>query len=251
MKKLLLLLLVLLPCNCFAGNWQRSFFYPGQFIQIKEAANYGLVFSGPSAGLGFQASRHWGKNSFVYENSLALGLPFARNLMGVNFMLQPAHVVYSRELAEGNPALWAGGFFRVQYDVQFYPGLQSGFQYWLTQFSPGISIGTAFSIPAGTIGLSMSGSVAGFTSRTGPYTNPYFFDLSPGQVLRNAHRGLRYSGPRQYLNASLQLGYQANKQSRTAVFYHLDYADLKAANRLQILRHSIRLVVKTKAAGRP
>jgi hypothetical protein len=116
---------------------KRQTFYSAGFIQVKEAANYGLVFRGPSFGFGMRWEFPSVKHLLFYEYSLGPGVMFAKNIAGLDFSFKPADLGYLWKIPAGKINLFAGPSVKMQYDVQFYPDLQSGYDYWLTSYAAG------------------------------------------------------------------------------------------------------------------
>ena len=205
-----------------------------------------MVFKGPDLAFGihWELSKH--NHTLLYENIVGLGLPFSKNILGINFCLKPIDFSYLWNISSWKPAFKVGPSVKMQYDVQFYPDLQSGYSYWLTKYSLGIKIATTISIPQGKLYLHFFNSFIGLTSRSEPYTDPYFFDLSFGEVLKDINSNFKSSGINDFKNTAFSIEYQSKKHSRISVSYNLEYSNYFIQNRFQLLTQSIRIHIKTK-----
>jgi len=136
---LLMLLGYLSPAFAQAVIKSRSSFVSAGTLQLKESANYGLVFGGPALNYGKKITTFRNLFTTVYEFEMGLATPMARNILGVNFHLKPVDLFLGLNINLGDIRLLVGPAFRLEYNAQFYPDLQSGYDFWLTELSLGLS----------------------------------------------------------------------------------------------------------------
>lgn len=249
MKYIFVFIIVLFTGELYAQEG-RSTFYSTSYLQIKENANYGLVFSGPALDIGMRWEIPSGSHSLLYEYKIGLGLPFSKKIIGLNMSFKPADLSYLWNIWVGKMAMHVGPALRLQYDVQFYPDLQSGYDYWMTNYSTGIRAIASVPFNWGTVSMSLFNSIMGFTSRTTPYGDPYYFDLGFGEVLKDIHSNLKFSGPGSFDNTSVGITCLFKKHSRLSVSYLVDYYGYYGHDKFQMLNHSVSIAVKAKKLTR-
>jgi hypothetical protein len=68
-----------------------------QYFQIKEAANYGLVFNGLNLALGYDFTKETNRGLTGYSTDLAFGVNFRKGA-GLNWHFKPIDLFYGFQL---------------------------------------------------------------------------------------------------------------------------------------------------------
>ena len=76
----------------------RSSFISLQNLQIKEGANFGLVFRGPAFDYGMHWRYKFNKHLLTYEYEIGLGVPFTKDIPGMAFYLKPIDLAFMHSL---------------------------------------------------------------------------------------------------------------------------------------------------------
>jgi hypothetical protein len=111
----------------------------------------------------------------------------------------------------------------ADYNYQMYPDLQSGYSFWFTHISLGISSEYKFSINRNLLKLRLETSLFGFTSRQEVYNDPYFFDMGFGYALKSVNQDLIFGSLNNYNHTEFELRWQNSDESRIAFAYNLQY----------------------------
>jgi hypothetical protein len=207
-------------------------------LQIKESLNFGLVFSGAEAVY----SHSWYFDNpnvlHVLNTELGLGILATRGIVGASVHLTPLQWQVQWHLS---PTFSIGTHTMLEYNYQLYPDLQSGYSYWLSHLSAGISARMRFHIFEQDWCMSAYSSLFGLVSRTPENRNPYFFDLGFVEAVRYLHHDIRLRSVQQYFRARLQLSWlNANTSiGGVSLAYTLDVSVFSAAPSLIMLRHGI------------
>jgi hypothetical protein len=224
----------------------RSTFFSASYLQIKDESNFGLVFRGPAIDFGMKWEIPLKNHTLIYEYHLGGGFPLAKGVVGLNMSIKPVDLSYVFDIPTDNIIFQVGPALKMQYDVQFYPDLQSGYDFWLTSYAAGIKLRAIIPANNGTIRFGLWNSLLGVTSRTKPYTDPYFFDLGFGEVIRDIHSNLGFSSLNQFINTTFTAEYMFKKHPRIALSYVLDYSQYADPCIFTFLNQSLRFIVKAR-----
>lgn len=206
-------------------------------LQVKESLNYGLVFKGP--GLGYMYSSLWENDRRVmeYTGVLSLNVPLTRGIISGSVNLVPARLDYRFKFdPEGKVTL--GPYVSLDYNMMIYPDLQSGYLFWLTNYSLGGVLSGWFSSKESRFDLCLHFTVLGLTSRTKPYDNPYFFSGSFGELIGDLHSNLTFN-PGQYTVNEIELRWTPKPSSRLAYGYSFRYHGYFQEPELNMINHSV------------
>jgi hypothetical protein len=252
MKKTHILIFIisffLLPlCNRTAAqNMPRakhsSIFVSSGFFQIKEEENLGMVFNAPQISVGFTHERPLKNHILTYQNRIALGPVFSRNMMGAFLNVKPVDLFYGVNITEKSARLYLGPTVKIDYNFQIYPDLHSGFPFWFTDYHVGI--GSLFELPLDKILIRMqlSTSLAGFISRPEAERDPYFFSLRFGDILSSMHQDFSFGSFNLFNNTVFELGVFPGKNNHGFwVSYYLEYIGYYEKPDLANLHHLIKI----------
>jgi hypothetical protein len=230
-------------CSAIAQDsvrYRNTFISPG-YLQIKESLNYGLVFRGPALDAGMNWMFPHRSNIWLYEFRLMLGIPFAKDIAGMNMSIKPLEMAYDWKLPVHKLDLKVGPALKMEYNYQVYPDLQSGYYFWLTQYNAGISLFASLNTTTGVYRLRAFNNLVGFVSRGENWEDPYFFSDKFSDVFRDLHSDFEFVSPGTFNNTVLEVRYQRSSYSRLAYSYVFDYYVYSGNPSIKFLNQSLRL----------
>ncbi len=215
------------------------------FKQIKESANFGLVFSGADLNYGHFWAKSGNNRIISIENEIRVSIPFSKGIPALNIYLKPAEVSYLFCTSDRNH-FFIGPLAKVEYDYTLYPQLQSAFDYWFTNFSLGINSVYSFSLANQPLSARLKFTILGFTSRQPDYRNPYWYDIGIKHAIRHLHSGLEFSALDQYNITDFELTWMPESARRVIWSYCFKYAGYFEAPKISMISHSIKLTFHPK-----
>jgi len=224
----------------------RSGFVSAGILQLKETANCGVVFGAPSLGYGRQITREHATWTSMYEFDLGLSTPMTRDILGVNFHLKPVDYFLGLNLPLGALELKLGPSFRLEYNAQYYPDLQSGYDFWLTEISIGLTAMATINTGNLVVDFKVRNSVTGLTCRNEIENDPYFLDLNFFEVLKDVHQNGRAFSPGNYNSTNLEVRIKRNESSRVSLAFCADYAVYRTNPGISLLNQTVRLYINPK-----
>ena len=243
-KTILLFTGLILSAGVASSQMTRSHFssISLNFLQIKEEANHGLVFRGP--GLGYAYSSQWQNEKYLigYEGRIFLEVPFTRGIVAASINFVPVRLDYLFKIGNENN-LCLGPFFTMDYHLESYPDLQSGYSYWFTHYSLGGALNYSFNLRENHFDLAFHTTVLGITSRQPVYDDPYFYDLGLDIILQNVHHDFQPGSFNRYNQSELELRWYPKGFSRLAFAYTFQYYGYFEEPELTILNQSIKLII--------
>ena len=221
-----------------------SYFSTG-LKQIKESANFGLVFNGPNLNYGHYWSSTKNNKTFFLENEIGVCIPFSKGIPALNIYLKPVETGYlfNRKSATN---FAVGPLFKIEYDYTLYPQLQSAFDYWFTNFSLGVNAAYNFTIGKQTLNTRLKSSLLGFTSRQPDYRNPYWYDIGFKYAIKHLNSDLEFSSLNKYNTTDFELSWKTNPDSRIILAYCFSYSGYYEAPPVSTINHHIKLIINPK-----
>jgi hypothetical protein len=220
----------------------RNTFVSVGYLQIKESPNYGLVFRGPSIDFGMNWNFSHGSNTWYYEYKLGAAFPFSKGIAGLIVNLKPIEMAYTFKLPVKKFGLKLGPALKMEYNIESYPDLQSGYYFWITNYNLGLSVLADLKIKNAIFRLRFLNSVAGFISRGDIYDDPYFFTAEFSEVMSDIHSNFTFATFGDFNNTFLELRYQKSSASRLAYAYVLDYFVYTKNPQIKYLNQTVRLI---------
>lgn len=211
-----------------------------QFFQIKEAANYGLVFSGLNLAFGYDFTNKTNRRLINYSADLAVGIDFSEGGAGLTLDFKPADVFYGFEIEAGsNKALYLGPYLAANYQWQLYPELQSAHMFWFTFIDAGPEV--IYQTPLGDeeIRIVFSNSIAGLASRPIPATETYFYSLDFSEFVSNAHENMEFGYFGLLNHSRLEIEWLNLNKKGLSLGYAFEYFGYYENPDLNYLTHSI------------
>ena len=178
----------------------RTTFISSGFLQIKESSNYGLVFRGPSVDFGMNWNIPHKNNLIFFEYKFGLAAMFSKGIIGMNIGLKPVDFAYLWERQYERFKLDLGPALKMEYNTQAYPDIQSGYEYWLTNYSTGLMVFVTAPVKNSLVKVRAFNSFFNLVSRGDIYNDPYFFDLDFRELLRDVHQDFMFSSPGKFNN---------------------------------------------------
>lgn len=228
------------------ANTRYSFFSTG-FSQVKEAANFGLVFNGPVINYGMEWNLINEKRMITYGYELGVGIPFSKNIPALDFYLKPVDMAYMFIFPGVNNRFYIGPALKFEYIYDFYPQLQSGFGYWFTNFSLGLKAQYTFNYQSSAFQIALSSSLAGFISRQPDYRDPYFYDIGFKFAVRDLHQNMVFGSFEKYNTTDLEILWKPASASRFTFGYEFRYSGYSDAPEFKKVSHSIKILFGKKS----
>jgi len=243
----LLLIMAFLNSSGEGNTVCRYSFFSTGFTQVKEAANFGLVFNGPAINYAMRWDRRNDKRMITYAYELGAGIPFSKNIPALDIYLKPIDVAYMFRFPGLHSRLYLGPDLKFEYNYTLYPQLQSGFDYWFTNFSLGLKAYYAFNHQNSTFQIELRTSLAGFLSRQPDYRDPYFFDIGFKYAVRDLHQNLVFGSFEKYNTTDLEILWKPVSASRFTFGYEFRYAGYYQAPEFKKVSHSIKILFSKKS----
>jgi hypothetical protein len=215
------------------------------YIQLREEMNYGLVFRGPGIGYTYHTGLPHGRNLLEYEAMFGLTYMQTRKVPAATLHIVPVKLGYLYSGSD-EKGLAAGPFILADYSYYFYPDLQSGHSFWLTHFSVGGMLRYGLNINRQLFSISLNTILFGFTSRQPGYHDPYFWDLSAGDIVKYFHRDLTFGTWGDYHSSELEVRWQPSGNARFQVAYEMEVTRYFRAPELSVVNQSLKIIVKPK-----
>ncbi len=237
----------LFTLHCQAQNREitsNSYWRTG-FKQIKESANFGLVFSGANINYGHYWESSKNNRIFSIENEIGVSIPFSKGIPALDVYLKPAEVSYLFS-SSGKNSFAVGPLVKFEYNYTLYPQLQSAFDYWFTNFSMGINSLYNFNIAGQLLSARLKFTVLGFTSRQPDYRNPYWYDIGFKHAIKHLNSDFEFSTLSQFNTTDFELSWKPKPDSRVTWAYCFNYSGYYEAPEISMIRHNIKLTFNPK-----
>ena len=210
-----------------------------QFFQIKEAANYGLVFNGLNLVFGYDFNKKTNSRLIQYSADLAMGIDFKKG-PGINGHLKPVDLFYGFQIDAGlNKVLYLGPYLAANYQWQLYPEVQSGHMFWFTFIDVGPKANFTLPIKGKEYQFTLSNSIAGFASRPLPSTETYYYSLAFSDFVQNAHSNLKFGAFNLFNHTQVEIERLNLNEKGLALAYAFEYFGYYENPELNYLTHSI------------
>jgi len=215
--------------------------YKTQFFQIKDAFNYGLVYSGVNLKGAYSFVLTTEKTTFSYNPDLAFGFNFNKGI-AMAWHFKPVDLFYgwNANKTKTKPFI-IGPYFATNYNWQLYPYLQSGHMLWFSSLEIGPRILFSTPIKNKLFKFTFSNSLAGWASRPEPGTETYFYSLKFSDFFNNAHSNLMFGSFDLFNHTSLEIEMKNTSGKRLSFAYEFEYFGYYNDPRLSYIAHSINL----------
>lgn len=221
----------------------RNSFLSTGLIQIKEGANFGLVFKGPEINYGMTWYFVNDARLITYEYELGLETPFTKGIPALGAYLKPVDIAYMFKLPG---SLYTGPSLKFEYQYNLYPDLQSAFDYWFTNFSFGVNTQYDFKYKKSSFRVKLNSSLLGFVSRQPDYRGPYFYDIGFAFAIRHLHQDLRFETVNNYSTSNLEIQWKPKPGYDITFGYELSYSRYSRSPEITLVNHSLKLIFNKK-----
>jgi hypothetical protein len=143
-------------------------------------------------------------------------------------------------------SLHVGPSLNCEYNYNLYPDLQSGFDYWFTNFNLGIHALYNFSFKSSSFGINFNSSLLGFTSRQAAYRNPYFYDLSFTYAIHHLHQDMTFGSFNSFNITDIEILWKLNPNSRLTIGYVFKYSGYYKNPEISMVSHNIKIIFNKK-----
>jgi hypothetical protein len=245
------ILILFLQLIITLGSAQDKSFTRNSFLtagnnQINEGSNFGLVFTGPVINYGMTWNIKNDKRMITYGFESGVGILFSKNIPALGIYLKPAEIAYMLRFPGSISSLYIGPSLKFEYNYNLYPQLQSGFDYWFTNFSFGLKAQYDFRYRSSSFHIAANSSLAGFISRQPVNRDPYFFDLGLKYAIRNLHQDLSVGSLNKFNTTNLEVLWKPVPDSRLLIGYSFRYSRYYQSPELIIVSHSIKILINKK-----
>lgn len=249
MKTLKIVLLLSIVATSSLAQYNvtnRNSFLSTGLIQIKESANFGLVFKGPDINYGMIWDIKNEKTRITYEYELGLGILFSRKIPALGFYLKPIDFAYMFRIPLKKSNLFIGPSLKYEYNYNLFPDLQSGFDYWFTNFSLGLNALYDFNYQSSSFRIKLNSSLIGFVSRQPDYRNPYYYDLSFKYAISHLNQDLTFGSLNSFNTTTLEILWKSNPKSRLTIGYLLKYSGYYQNPEISMVSNNIKIIINKK-----
>ena len=221
-----------------------------QFIQIKEAANYGYVFNGLNLSLNYSFELENDQRISAYSPSIAFGALYKKGI-ALAFQIRPIDLFYGFRLHKIKPfKFYLGPYMALNYQWQLYPELQSGHMFWFTAMEIGPKIATSFDFNSRAFKATFSNSLAGWISRPELETEEYFYSLTIPDYIQNAHEGLTFGFNDLFNHTKISIESLTRNARVISLGYQFEYFVHYKHPELSFMIHGINLKWKLNKKGK-
>jgi hypothetical protein len=222
----------------------RSYFSAG-LKQIKESANFGLVFNGANINYGHYWASSKNNRILSIHNEIGVSIPFSKGIPALDVYLKPAEISYLFS-STGKNIFAVGPLVKFEYNYTLYPQLQSAFDYWFTDFSLGINSRYNFTFAGQLLSAHLKFTLCGFTSRQPDYRNPYWYDIGFKHAIKHLNSDLEFSTLNKYNTTDFELAWKPKPASRITWAYCFKYSGYYEAPEILIVSNNIKLTFNPK-----
>lgn len=201
----------------------KTTFIKGGFSQIKESANFGLVFKGCEAGVGMNREFYSEQGLLTYSNELTVNILFSHEIPGICFYLKPVDLAYRFKLPLADN-FYFGPSLKLEYNYQLFPDLQSGFDYWFSNINAGAGICYNTKINHSEFQFLLNTSLAGFTSRQLVVRNPYFYDLGFTHAIKHLHQQASFGWINTFNVTDFEIKWKPSPTKKISYGYRFSYS---------------------------
>lgn len=239
--KILIAFILLFQCSkIHAQEKHSSYFISGDFYQIKEEDNLGLVFKGPQLSFGLKFEFPIRNNLLVYQNRIGLGPSFSRGMIAAQFNFKPIDLFYGFNISNKEEIFFLGPTLKTEYNVQFYPQLSGGHAFWFTNYHIGVGSIYEFIFNEHKIKVFFSTSLFGVISRPKPDRDPYWMFFYFSDVISQVHQDLKLASLLDFNNTTLQLEYfPYSNENSFSITYNLEFYGTFNKPNVSFLNHSL------------
>jgi len=96
----------------------------GQFFQLKDQKNYGLIYYGGNIYVGYSFKQAKEKRILEYDGGIGIGAGASKEIAGINLFLKPVDISACYRISRGERhRFYLGPYIAMNYYFQLYPEL--------------------------------------------------------------------------------------------------------------------------------
>jgi len=249
MKPLKLTVFLMLICTLGSAQEKtitRNSFFTAGYNQIREDANFGLIFRGPGLNYGMSWNIGNEKRYLSCQYELGVGVLFSKQIPALGFFLKPVDLAFMIKIPLAANRLYVGPEIKLEYNYELYPDLQAGFDYWFTNTSLGIRAVYDFNYKKSSFRIKLNTSLAGFISRQEAYRNPYFYDIGFKYAIEHLNKNLHLGSFDDFNVSGLEVLFKPDNNSGLTFGYFLDYSGFYNDPTITILNQGVKLILSKR-----
>lgn len=223
----------------------QSYFSTG-LKQIKESANFGLVFSGANVKYGHYWAKTENNRILSIENEIGVSIPFSKGIPALDIYLKPVEISYLF-CTSGKNTFAVGPLGKLEYNYMLYPQLQSAFDYWFTNISLGVNTLYNFTVAGQSLSARLKFTLCGFTSRQPESRNPYFYDIGFKHAIKHLNSDFEFSTLDKFNTTDFELSWKPKPASHITWAYCFNYSGYFEAPEISMISHNIKLTFNPKS----
>jgi len=230
---------------CLSQISRSSLNLGGEFFQLKDQKNYGLLFTGGNLEIGYTFETQFRSNSFSYQAEFGFGPGFSKGIASINFHLKPADFAYCFLISDNEDfSIRLGPYVSMNYFLQMYPELQSGHALWFTFYDMGPRLILDSRIGEQDVGFSIATSVIGMVSRPAELNETYYYSLSFSDLIGKVHSNFTAGSFGLFNHFDLGIKWKIPGNRNNSLSYQLEYFYYAAEPKLDYLVHTISFNIK-------
>ena len=213
-----------------------------KFTQIQEKFNNNMVFEGPTFSLNYSYQNIDSERALIFSPTLGASILDNRGILGISVDISPINIYYGFIISNSSDyKLYLGPQFKATYSLQLYPDLQSGLDFWTTNFS--LSPNLYFEYPNGENLLTANFAISGLslTSRPPASRDYYFFSLKVSDFISDLHSNMKIGSINRLFNTSFNFNYYIGKSRTWGIGYSLNYLQYFDDPKIKMLNHALNI----------
>jgi len=215
------------------------------FLQLKEQANLGMVFSGVQVEYRYGLTWTIQEHEITYQPKLGFGVGFNRGMFGVQLKFAPINVSWTVLLTQNLPlydqnghTIRAGANFSTDYSWQIYQPLQSGHLFYTSEIGISPIIKYNYQWDNKRIDVSIQNSLFGFTSHNQQF-DPYWVSWELMDFVVTPHENMKFGTFNNYDHTNISIEFIPNIDKRHAFVYEFDYFGMYYGVQFRRLNHNL------------
>jgi hypothetical protein len=207
--------------------------------QIQDELSNRMVFTGPELVVSYRSDSLSRERYDAYRAELGAGMLYNREVLCISARITPVDLTYAWHVWTSDAIdLYVGGRGLWTSNIQVYPDLHMGQDFWLTEFS--LSPHVLLTHNSG-LRVSAGMSLLSAVSRPPERRDPYEFSLDLWDILSDTYSNMRLALPNSYVHVSFCGEYPVSTSISLA--YTFDYRSYAAAPSFNALSHSITMLI--------
>lgn len=223
-------------------NAQHYIGISAKFTQIQERFNNDMVFKGPTVSLNYSYQNINSERALIFSPTLGVSILDNRGILGISVDISPINIYYGFIISNSaDYKLYFGPLLKASYSLELYPNLQSGLDFWTTNF--GLSPNLYFEYPKGENLLTANFAISGLSLTSRPPTSRdyYFFSLKVSEFISDLHTNMKIGSINRLFDTSFNLNYYFGRSRTWGIGYSLNYLQYFDDPKIKMLNHGLNI----------